>query len=430
MKEQFFEAVFEIEREKGIDRQLIIATIEDAIHSAYKKNFGVSQKIEVHLDHDTKEAEIVTIKEVVEQVKNLHSQISLEEARRIDKDVEIGGSVRVSLTPEEFGRISAQVAKQVILQRIRETEREIIYEEFKSRVGEVTIGVVRREQGDSVLVDLGKIEGILPSSEQSSIERYRVGDRIRVYILDVKKTNRGPQIILSRTYRDLVKKLFEMEVPEILEGVVTIEAVARDPGFRSKIAVRSNDEKIDGVGACVGVRGIRVQAVVNELGGEKIDVVPYNPDPAIFIENALSPARIKEIRFDKTAKSAIVTVPDNQLSLAIGKNGQNVRLAAKLTNWRIDIKSESQFLEEERIRRSIPLTALPGVGPKTAENLTKYGISTISEIVNLKPEDLLSISGIGKEKAIKIWKEAQTLNQTLPGLKDLREKDKDRKLNL
>lgn len=414
MKKQFFEALAEIEHERGIDRESLITAIEDALHSAYKKNFGVSQKIEIQLNCPIAEATIFTTKEVVEEVRSPHSQISLEEARRIDEAVVIGGSVKTELTPQEFGRISAQVAKQVIIQRIRETERGVIYGEFKGRMGEIITGVVRREHGENIYIDLGKIEGILPSSEQIPREKYRIGDRVKVYILDVKKTSRGPQVILSRTYRDLVKKLFEMEVPEIYEGLVEIKAVARDPGFRSKLAVSSKDEKIDGVGACVGMRGIRVQAIVNELCGERIDIVRYDPDPDTFIRNALAPAQVKDVIVNKTTKVATIIVPNEQLSLAIGKGGQNVRLAAKLTGWRIDIKREDQFLEEQKAKRAIPLTAMAGVGPKMAEKLIKFGVSTIPEVVSLSPEDLMSIPGIGKQKAIKIWQEASMLNQAPP----------------
>lgn len=417
IKEQFFEALIEIEREKGIDRESLVAAIEDALHSAYKKNFGVSQKIKVQINQNTGKAAVFAIKEVVEKASSPHTQMSLEEARKLDKEVDIGGTVREELAPGEFGRIAAQIAKQIIVQRIREAERELIYEEFRSRVDTIMTGVVRRERGESVYVDLGKTEGILPHREQPPREEYRTGDRIKIYILDVKQGTRGPQIILSRTYRDLVRKLFEMEVPEIYEGIVEVKAVAREPGFRSKIAVSSKDEKVDGVGACVGMRGIRVQAIVNELNGEKIDIVQYDLDPTTFIKNALSPAQVKESRIDEETKTATIIVPDNQLSLAIGKGGQNVRLAARLTGWRIDIKSESQFQEEQKAKKAIPLTALSGVGPAMAKRLGGLGASTVIEIASLNPEDLTSIPGIGEKTAKRIWEEARRLNQSPPNPK-------------
>lgn len=411
IEKQFFEALSEIEREKGIDRKSLIAAIEDALHSAYKKNYGVSQQLIVQLDQNSGRATVFAVKEVVEKVTLPHNQISLEDARSLDKEIELGGVVKEEITPHEFGRISAQIAKQVIIQRIREAERDLIYEEFKKRVDTIMTGVVRRERGENVFVDLGKIEGILPHREQPAREKYHPGDRIKVYLLEVKRGTREPQIILSRTFWGLVKKLFEMEVPEIYEGIVEIKAVAREPGFRSKIAVSSKDERVDGVGACVGMRGIRVQAIVNELNGEKIDIVKYDQDALTFIKNALSPAEVKGSYLDKAGKAATIVVSDEQLSLAIGKGGQNVRLAAKLTGWRIDIKSDSQYREEQKAKRAIPLTALPGVGPKIAEKLTKFGVSTIVEIANLSSEDLLSIPGIGSEKAKKIWEEACNLNR-------------------
>lgn len=411
MEENLYEVIQEIEYKKGIRREVLIEAIKDALRSAYKKNFGVTQKLDIEIDEESGKMAVFVIKEVVDEVKNPHTQISLQEARGIDPKAEVGGSIKIEITPKEFGRIAAQTAKQVIIQRIREAERELIFNEFKDKVGTVLTGVVRRESGGNVFVDIGRTEGILPYREQPTSEEYHIEDRIRVYVLEIKQSAKGPQVILSRTNREFVRRLFEMEVPEIYEGVVEIKAVAREPGYRTKIAVNSKDANVDSVGACIGMRGIRVQSIVNELNGEKIDIVAYNPDPATFIKNALSPAKVTHIQINEEEKMATVVVEDGQLSLAIGKGGQNVRLAARLVGWRLDIKSRTQFDEEQRVKRSIPLTSLKGVGPKIGGRLASAGVSTLFDILNLKIEDLVSIPGIGEATAAKMLQEANRLNK-------------------
>ncbi|MEW6095971.1 MAG: transcription termination factor NusA [bacterium] len=421
MKAELQEALSQIEKDKGIKKEVLIAAMKDALTSAYKKNFGSFQNTKVEFDNK-RGFYIVSNKEVVNEVKNHNTQISLLEARKINSKVEIGDKVELESFPEEFGRISAQTAKQVIIQRLREAERNLIYEEFKERVGEVVTGIIQRTwKRQNVLVQLGKTEAILPYKEQMPKEKYKVGDRIKCYILDVKMGNKGPQIILSRTYPELVKKLFEMEVPEIYENIVTITSVSREPGYRAKIAVESADTKVDAVGACVGMKGMRVQAVIKELKGERVDVVRFSSDPAVFIKNALSPAKIDEVIVDEEKKSSLAIVSDNQLSLAIGKEGQNVRLAAKLTGWRIDIKSQSQIAkeEEESLRKKteeklfkkkkeiVEIKDLPGIGPVLEEKLKESGFKTIEDIAKATIEELIAVPLLGKAKAKKIWEIAK-----------------------
>jgi len=341
MNMDFLQALKEIEQEKGIEVDVLLEAIEAALISAYKKNFG-SQNVRVHIDRLTGEIKVFARKEVVEKVGEGSTNISLDEARQIDPNYEIGDVVEVEVTPRNFGRIAAQTAKQVVVQRIREAERNIIYDEFVSKEDDIVTGIIQRTEAGNVLVDLGRVEAILMPQEQIAGEQYVQGERIKAYIVEVKKTTKGPQILLSRTHPGLLKRLFELEVPEIFEGVVEIKSVAREAGSRSKIAVYSKDENVDPVGACVGPKGMRVQAIVNELKGEKIDIVKYSKDPAVYAANALSPAKVVSVKVDEEQKIAQVVVPDYQLSLAIGKEGQNARLAAKLTGWKIDIKSESQ----------------------------------------------------------------------------------------
>lgn len=342
---ELHDALTQLEKEKGIKREVLLKAIKDALLSAYKKNFGSVHNIKI--EFDAKQGFYVTAsKEVVEKVVNPKVQVSLADAKGAHPEAEIGQMIDLVITPTQFGRIAAQTAKQVITQRIREAERGLVYEGFKSRRGELVTGVVQKTTRQNILVDLGKTEAILPDKEQSPREKHRVGDRIKCYILEVKMGNKGPQIILSRTNPDMVKKLFEMEVPEIYENIIQIKGVSREPGFRSKIAVYSSDEKIDAVGSCVGIRGTRVQAIINELSGERIDIINYSDNPETFIKNALLPAKSTSVTINHETKTALVIVPDQQLSLAIGKEGQNVRLAAKLTNWRIDIRSESQVTQE------------------------------------------------------------------------------------
>jgi len=343
MNLEFLEAVEALEREKHMSKDMLIEAIESALVSAYKKNYGTSQNVRVNIDRHTGDINVYMRRDIVEEVEDPFSQASLEEAQEIDPEYEIGDVIEYQVTPKDFGRIAAQTAKQVVVQRIRETERGMIYDDYISRQGEVVTGVVQRVSGDTVFINMGRAEGILSANEQIQGERYKVNDRLKVYVMDVKKTTKGPQVFLSRTHPGLVKRLFELEVPEIQEGTVEIKSVSREAGSRSKIAVCTYDENVDPVGSCVGPRGQRVQAVVDELAGEKIDIINWSTEPGKLISAALSPAKAEMDLIDTEEKSATVVVPDFQLSLAIGKEGQNVRLAAKLCQWKIDIKSHSQF---------------------------------------------------------------------------------------
>lgn len=336
------QAFEQLGKEKGIAPEVLFDAIEAALISAYKRNFGSAQNVRVSLDRSTGEIHVYARKNVVEEVADSRLEMDLEEARSHDVRYELGDIVEIEVTPKDFGRIAAQTAKQVVVQRIREAERGIIYEEFSNRESDILTGIVQRIEQKNVFIDLGKAEAILAPSEQIAGEMYKHGDRLKTYIIEVKKTTKGPQILVSRTHPGLLKRLFELEVPEIHDGIVEIKSVAREPGLRSKIAVYSRDENVDPVGACVGHKGMRVQAIVNELKGEKIDIVKWNADPAKYIANALSPAKVITVEVNEIEKVSKVVVPDYQLSLAIGKEGQNARLAAKLTGWKIDIKSESQ----------------------------------------------------------------------------------------
>ncbi len=342
----FMEAFRELGREKGIAPEVLFDAIEAALISAYKRNFNSAQNVRVSLDRSTGSYHVYAIKTVVETVENDITEISLAEARQIKGDYEAGDIIELEVTPANFGRIAAQTAKQVVVQRIREAERGIIYEEFSNRESDIITGIVQRVEAKNVFIDLGKTEAVLAPSEQIMGEEYNHGDRIKAYIIEVKKTSKGPQILVSRTHPGLLKRLFELEVPEIHEGIVEIKSVAREPGMRSKIAVYSKDESVDPVGSCVGHKGLRVQAIVDELRNEKIDIVKWNADSAKYIANALSPAKVISVAVNEEEKVSRVVVPDYQLSLAIGKEGQNARLAAKLTGWKIDIKSESQAADE------------------------------------------------------------------------------------
>lgn len=345
MNSEFLDALRDLEREKGIDLDVLLEAIEAALLSAYRRNFGSSQNARVHIDRESGDFKVYSQRTVVDTVEDSRLEISLEEAQKIDPRYELGDIVENEVTPANFGRIAAQTAKQVVVQRIREAERNIIYEEFANREGDIVTGVVQRVEQKNVLIELGKTEAILAPAEQIPGEEYCQGSRIKTYIVEVKKTTKGPQIFVSRTHPGLLKRLFELEVPELQDGTVELMAVAREAGQRSKIAVNSRDENVDSVGACVGPKGMRVQAVVNELRGEKIDIIKWDSDPSKYIASALSPAKVVGVEIWEEEKIARVIVPDYQLSLAIGKEGQNARLAAKLTGWKIDIKSESQMAE-------------------------------------------------------------------------------------
>ena len=339
-------ALEELEKEKGIKKEELLESIRTALVTAYKRNFDALENVDVKMDEQTGATHVYAIKEVMEDAKDDALEINLEEARKINKELNIGDTVEVEIVPRDFGRIAAQTAKQVIIQKLREAEREIIYTEYNDRKGEIISGIIQKADKNIVVMDLGRLEGVMPAKEQVPTEKYRVNDKIKGYVLDVEKGAKGaPQVIISRSHPDFVRKLLEFEIPEIYEGVIEIKSVSRDPGNRSKVAVYSPDPNIDPVGSCVGQKGVRIQNVINELNGEKIDIIEWNEDPSIYIASALLPAKILAVDIKDTEKFAQVIVPDDQLSLAIGKAGQNARLAAKLTNWKIDIKSETQFRE-------------------------------------------------------------------------------------
>lgn len=356
MNQEFILALDEIEREKGVDKDIIFEALESALISSYKKNFGSAQNVDVEMNRETGDIALYALKEVVEEgsLEDTNLQISLDDAQKINAVYQIGDTVRIRLEPENFGRIAAQTAKQVVIQRIKDAERDVIFEDYTDRENEIITGEVRRVSNRNVFFDLGKTEALLPFQEQIPGEHYGQGERFKLLLLEVRRTPKGPQVILSRSHPNLIKRLFEMEVPEILEGVVEIYSIAREAGSRTKIAVFSKDPAIDPLGACVGFKGNRVKTIVDQLYNEKIDIVIYEKDVAKFIANALSPSKVVDVFIKEREKEALVVVPDYQLSLAIGKEGQNARLAAKLTNWKIDIKSESQFaeyLEEEGLTK-------------------------------------------------------------------------------
>ena len=339
-------ALEELEKEKGIKKEELLESIRTALITAYKRNFDALENVDVKIDEQTGETHVYSIKEVMERANDDALEISLEEARKINNQLNLGDNVAVEIVPRDFGRIAAQTAKQVIIQKLRDTERNMLFNVYNERKGEIVSGLIQKADKHIVVMDLGKLEGIMLAKDQIPTERYHVNDKIKGYVVDVERGEKGvPQAIISRTHPDFVRKLLEFEIPEIYEGLIEIKSVSRDPGLRSKVAVYSPDENIDPVGSCVGQKGIRIQNVINELHGEKIDVIEWNADPSIFISSALLPAQIMAVDIKEEEKFAQVIVPDDQLSLAIGKAGQNARLAAKLTGWKIDIKSETQFRE-------------------------------------------------------------------------------------
>jgi N utilization substance protein A len=351
LKSDFLVAVTQMSAERHLSKEVVLESIEEALVLAYKRQFGAAQNVEVRIDTSTGKARVYVEKEVVDEVKDKRTQISLREARTVDAMAALGSSVRIEMTPKTFGRIAVQTAKQVIQQRIREAERETLYADWSDRLGELVLGTVRNiDAAGNVILSLGRAEALMPRSEQIPTERYGRGQKLRTYVYEVEKTSRGPRIRISRTHRKLLRRLMESEVPEIFNGIVEIKAIAREPGSRSKVAVAATQPGVDPVGSCVGMRGVRIQSVVNELNGEKIDVVAWAPEETQSIANALSPAKVEHVWLDPETKTATVVVPDNQLSLAIGKEGQNARLAAKLTNWRIDIKSLSEAADEAERR--------------------------------------------------------------------------------
>lgn len=398
----------QVGKDKGIDRNILIEALEQALLAAARKKFGPKQEIEAKYNEEAGELELFQFKMVVKEVKNPPAEISLEEAKALDVDAVVGDSLGTKIDVSEFGRIAAQTAKQVIIQRVKDAERENIYEDFIDRKGEIISGTVQRFERGSIIVNLGRAEAVIPPQELVPRETYKPGDRIRAFVLDVKKIPKGPQIILSRSHPHFPIGLFAMEVPEISEGIVKIVSVAREPGSRAKIAVYSEDSDVDPVGACVGMRGSRVQAVVQELRGEKIDIIPWSEDPASFVCNALAPAEISKVIINQETQSIEVIVEDDQLSLAIGRRGQNVRLAAKLTDWKIDIRSESKMervvpdLDAIASRGMDRVNYIPGVGEKTAQLLNAAGYMMVSDICQATAEQLSQIEGIGQKKAEKL----------------------------
>lgn len=356
MNRELITVIDQIGREKGIDKARIIGAVESALQTAAKKRFGQGENIQVQMDTKTGEISVISLRTIVETVTNPKAEVSLSEARRIDTEAEIGDEIGSLIEMDELGRIAAQTAKQVICQKVREAEWEAVLKEYSTRQGDLINGIIMGQERRNYLVDLGKTEAVLPASEQIPRETYRRGDRIKAYLLEVRKTPKDVQVILSRTHPQFVSKLFELEVPEISEKIVEIKGVVREPGDRTKIAVSSRDKAVDPVGACVGIKGSRVQAVVRELRGEKIDIIAWTSDPRVFIAEALNPASIEKVGIDEEKKSALVVVADSQLSLAIGKNGQNVRLAAKLTGWKIDIISATEY-EKEKVERDREIKA-------------------------------------------------------------------------
>ena len=390
----------QVVKDKGIDREVLVEALEAAVLSAANKKYRNTRELEAHYNDEIGEVEVFEFVTVVEEVENSYQEIDLAEAREIDPDVEVGDSLGMKMDASSFSRIAAQTAKQVIIQKVREAEREGVFNEFKDRVGELVNGIVRRYERGDLIVDLGRAEALLPHREQVPRENYRQGDRVRAYISDVRMATKGPQIILSRTHPGLLAELFRIEVPEVAEGIVEIHAVAREPGSRAKIAVLSNDPDVDPIGACVGMRGARVQNVVSELRGEKIDIINWTPDIARFACSALAPAEVTRVYVDNDEESLEIIVPDDQLSLAIGKKGQNVRLAAKLTGWKIDIISETRAAEAE-------LEELTG-GNRSAED------DTVAETAEGQ------FSAMGAKDAIALIKSAESI-EDLAG-KDVGEK--------
>lgn len=373
----------QVVKDKGIDRDVLVEALESAVLSAANKKFRNTRDLEAHFNDEIGEVEVFEFVTVVDEVVDSYKEIDIEEAREIDPEVEVGDSLGMMLEAGSFSRIAAQTAKQVIIQKVREAEREGVYKEFKDRVGEVVNGIVRRYERGDLIVDLGRAEALLPNREQVPRENYRQSDRVRAYISEVKMSAKGPQIILSRTHPGLLISLFSSEVPEIAEGIVEIKAAVREPGSRAKIAVISHDVDVDPVGACVGMRGSRVQNVVTELRGERIDIIPWNPDPARFACAALAPAEVSRVYIDDEGQAMEIIVPDDQLSLAIGKKGQNVRLAAKLIGWKVDIKSESRAQEEEQEESSEKAV----VEEKNADSSAADGTTEVAEAPATESDD-------------------------------------------
>jgi len=404
-----FQTIDQLSREKGIDAQIIIAAVEDAILVATRKYYKSSEDLQSHFNKDTGAVEVFAVKKVVEQVQDPDHEISLEGARKYDSEAALESEVRIPKATDVLGRIAAQTAKQVIFQKVREAERDTVYAEYSQRLGELVNCTVKRMEGPDVILDLGRTEARMPRREQSRLETYQIGDRLRGVITQVDRAARGPQVVVSRADGLLVQRLFEMEVPEIYDGTVVIKAIAREAGERTKVAVYSKDADVDCVGACVGMKGMRVQSIIRELRGEKIDIIEYNADTTSFAANALSPAKINHVSIvDVGEKRLEVIVDDTQLSLAIGKKGQNVRLAARLVGWHVDIKSEEEKRQEIESQmaamalRGAAIEVLEGLGEKTIGKLQAHGLASVEQLAQMTPEELIHIPGIGEKTVEKI----------------------------
>jgi N utilization substance protein A len=447
MSQELIQVIDQISKEKGISKEMVIEAVESALVSAAKKKYG-AQRIAVQIDPKRGDIVMYAYKKVVQEVANPEEEITLEEAQALYPEAQMDGEVPLQVEFQGFGRIAAQTARQVIVQKVREAERDVIFKEFNDKIGQLVNGIVLRHEKGAYYIDLGKTEAVLPAREQVPRENYRRGDRVRAHVLEVRDTSKGPQVVLSRAHPDFVARLFEMEVPEIYENIVEVKGVVREAGDRTKIAVASKDSQVDPVGACVGMKGSRVQAVVRELRGEKIDIIPWSEDPRIFIAKALSPAVVEKVGVTEEDRSALAVVADSQLSLAIGKKGQNVRLAAKLTGWKIDILSESEYDQERQKEREqeieaaiveesrkmaeeteaaetmetqegksdaaetktgTDLTDIDGVGQKTAEQLKMSGYDTVEKIAAMSDEEILAVPGIGEKTAQKILLSARAL---------------------
>ena len=414
MAEQMIEllpVIEQIEREKGIKKGDLLKTIETALISAFRKHSGNKNlNLEVHLDENTGKIKAYHIRKVVEKVIDPDTEISLKEAVELKPKIQLDSDLKFEVSIEEFGRIAAQTAKQVIIQKIREVEKENLFTDFNSKVGDVINGMVYKFVGKNIIIDIGRGEAILPVREQCPREKFNIGDRIKVYVMRVEKTPKGPQMIVSRMHAELIKHLFRLEVPEVYDNTVEIKDIVREPSSRIKVAVLSHNPKVDAIGSCVGVKGVRIKSIIQELMGARIDMVSYSKDPAYYIASALSPAKVLQIEIDESKKIANVLVADDQLSLAIGKDGQNVRLAAKLTGLHIDIKSESEKKSADTAnieQKMDDFTGLEGVGEKTAQILIKSGFKTIESLANASTENLTALQGVGEKTAQRIIESAK-----------------------